>query len=52
MASTDTKRQRNPEKRGRFEEVYRRFREKRGPSPLEEGDLEGLRKEKEDGRPG
>jgi len=26
-----------------FGKVYERFREKRGPSPLEEGDLEGLR---------
>jgi predicted transcriptional regulator len=26
-----------------FDRAYRQFREKRGPSPLEEGDLEGLR---------
>jgi len=32
-----------------FGAAYRRFREKRGPSPLEEGDLEGLRS-KEQGR--
>ena len=28
-----------------FEGAYQRFREKRGPSPLEESDLEGLRSE-------
>ncbi len=32
-----------------FERTYRRFRENRGPSPLEEKDLEGLRSE-ESGR--
>jgi predicted transcriptional regulator len=26
-----------------FDRAYRQFREKRGPSPMEEGDLEGLR---------
>ncbi len=26
-----------------FEEAYRRFREAHGPSPLESGDVEGLR---------
>lgn len=49
MASADTKCQGNPEKRIRFERVYRRFREKRGLSPLEEEHLKGLRK-KESGR--
>jgi predicted transcriptional regulator len=33
-----------------FERAYRQFREKRGSSPLEEGDLSGLRSE-EQGRP-
>lgn len=33
-----------------FEQAYSRFREKHGDSPLEEGDLEGLRPE-EKGRP-
>ena len=32
-----------------FDRAYRRFRKKRGPSPLEEGDLEGLRSGKEGG---
>ena len=30
-----------------FERAYRRFREKRGASPLKEGDLSGLRSEEE-----
>jgi len=34
-----------------FEGAYQRFREKRGPSPLEEKDLKGLRSE-EAGREG
>lgn len=33
-----------------FERAYRQFRKKRGPSPLKEGDLSGLRS-KEEGRP-
>jgi len=28
-----------------FDRTYRRFRKRRGPTPLEEGDLEGLRSE-------
>lgn len=30
-----------------FDRAYQRFREKRGPSLLEKGDLEGLRSEEE-----
>lgn len=30
-----------------FDRAYRRFRKKRGPSPLKEGDLTGLRSEEE-----
>lgn len=30
-----------------FERAYRQFREKRGPSPLEESDLSGLRSDEE-----
>jgi predicted transcriptional regulator len=33
-----------------FEQSYRQFREKRGPSPLKEGDLGGLRSEEEGAR--
>ena len=30
-----------------FDRAYRQFREKHGPTPLEEGDLDGLRSEEE-----
>lgn len=33
-----------------FERAYRTFRERQGPSPLKEGDLQGLRS-REEGRP-